>query len=47
MLTNSADTIERLARDIERQKILMQLSECKTLEDYEAFVDILKNQLEK
>ena len=47
MLTNSADTAERLARDLECHKILLQLSECKTLEKYKTFVDKLKNQIEK
>lgn len=47
MLTNSVDTTERLARDLERQKILLQLSKCKTLEEYETFVNNLKNQIEK
>lgn len=42
MMPNSAETIERLARELERQKILMDLLECKTLEDYEAVVNKLK-----
>lgn len=47
MIPNSAETIERLARELERQKILMELLECKTLEDYETFVNKLKAQMEK
>lgn len=46
-MLNSADTIERLARELERQIILMELLECKTLEDYEILVDKLKAQSEK
>ena len=46
MMPNSAETIERLARELERQKILMELLECKTLEDYEEIVKKLKAQNE-
>ena len=35
MLPNSAETIEKLARALEREKLLAKLNECKTLEDYE------------
>lgn len=47
MMPNSADTIESLARELERQKILMELLECKTFDDYETFVAKLKVQTEK
>ena len=47
MFTNSADTIERLARNLELQKILLQLLEYKTFEEYETFVDKLENQIKK
>lgn len=47
MMPNSADAIESLARELERQKILMELLECKTFDDYEAFVAKLKAQTEK
>lgn len=46
MMPNSAETIERLARELERQKILMELLECKTLDDYEKLVEKLKAQSE-
>lgn len=44
MMPNSAETIERLARELERQKILMELQECQTLEDYQELVKKLRAQ---
>lgn len=34
MMPNSAETIENLARALEREKLLSKLNECQTLEDY-------------
>ena len=34
-MPNSAETIESLARKLERARILNDLKECKTLEDYQ------------
>ena len=46
MMPNSAEVIEKLARELERQKILSELLECKSLEDYEAYVEKLKAKCE-
>jgi hypothetical protein len=46
MMTNNAETIERLARELERQKIIFELSECNSVEDYKEFVQKLKAQCE-
>lgn len=46
MMPNAAETIERLARELERQKILSELQECKTLVEYEAYVEKLKAKCE-
>lgn len=34
-MPNSAETIENLSRKLERARILHDLKECKTLEDYQ------------
>lgn len=34
-MPNSAETIENLARKLERARILNDLKECKTLEEYQ------------
>lgn len=34
MMPNAAETIEKLARALEREKLLSKLNECKTLEEY-------------
>lgn len=34
-MLNTAETIEKLARKLERQRILTDLKECKTLEDFQ------------
>lgn len=34
-LPNSAETIEKLARQLEQQKFLTELKECETLDDLE------------
>lgn len=46
MMQNAAETIEKLARELERQKILSELQDCKTLEEYEAYVEKLKAKCE-
>lgn len=35
-MPNSAETIENLARKLERVRILNDLKECRTLEEYQA-----------
>jgi len=47
MMPNAAETIEKLARELERQKLLSELQECNTLEDYQAYVEKLKAKCEK
>ena len=47
MLSNSAETIERLARELERQRLSAKLSECQTLEDFKKVAEELKAQCEK
>ena len=34
-MPNTAETIEKLARKLERQRVLTDLKECKTLEDFQ------------
>ena len=36
MMSNAAETIEKLAHVLERKYILSDLEKCKTLEDYKA-----------
>ncbi len=47
-MPNSAETIEKLARQLEQQKILNDLQDCETLEDFKKLVEkyeaICKNQ---
>mgnify|MGYP007110280145 CR=1 FL=1 len=38
-MLNSADTIENLSRKLERVRILNDLKECKTLEDYQELTE--------
>lgn len=47
MLPNSAETIEKLARALERERLLAKLNECQTLEDYERVKAELKAQCEQ
>lgn len=44
MMPNAAETIERLAKTCERQRIFSMLQECKTLEEYEKVKSELKAQ---
>ena len=46
MMPNAAETIEKLARELERQKILSELQECTTLEEFEEYVEKLKAKCE-
>ena len=41
-MPNSAETIEKLARQLEQQKILSDLMECRTLEDFQKLVEKYK-----
>ena len=34
-MPNTAETIEKLARQLERQRVLTDLQECKTLEEFQ------------
>ena len=47
-MPNSAETIEKLARQLEQQKFLAELKECETLEDLarlkEKYTTICENQ---
>ncbi len=47
-MLNSAETIEKLARQLEQQKFLADLKECETLEDLqkltEKYTAICENQ---
>lgn len=43
MFENAAETIEKLARDLERQKLLAELNECKTLQDFEKVREELRS----
>ena len=47
MIMYNTETIERLSRELERQQLLMNLNDCKTLEDFEKFRDELKERCEK
>lgn len=38
-MPNSAETIEKLARQLEQQKILSDLKECETIEDLKKLID--------
>lgn len=42
MVEDNAEIIEKLARELERQCLLMRLEECRTLEDFENAVAELK-----
>ena len=42
MLPNSAETIEKLARALEREKLLARLNECVSLEDFQKVREELK-----
>lgn len=46
MMPNAAETIEKLARALERERLLSKLSECVTLEDYERVKSELRAQCE-
>ncbi|MCM1578498.1 MAG: hypothetical protein NC078_06860 [Ruminococcus sp.] len=37
-MTNNAETIERLARDLERHKILDDLKSCKSMSDIQELI---------
>ena len=41
-MPNSAETIEKLARQLEQQKILSDLQDCHTLEDFQKLVEKYK-----
>ncbi len=47
-MPNNAETIERLARQLEQQKFLNELQSCTTLEDFkelvEKYAEICENQ---
>ncbi len=47
-MPNNAETIEKLAKQLEQQKILLELKSCKTLEDFqkltEKYESICENQ---
>lgn len=49
-MPNTAETIEKLARQLERQRVLTDLKECKTLEDFqkltEKYESLCKSDLE-
>lgn len=38
-MPNTAETIEKLARQLERQRLLTDLKECKTLEDFQKLTE--------
>lgn len=38
-MPNSAETIEKLARQLEQQKFLSDLKECETLEDFQKLIE--------
>lgn len=38
-MSNSAETIEKLTRQLEQQKFLADLKECETLEDFQKLVE--------
>ncbi|MCD7777267.1 MAG: hypothetical protein LUH47_02020 [Clostridiales bacterium] len=42
-MPNSAETIENLARKLERAKLLIELKDCKTLEDFQALQQKYEN----
>ena len=46
MMPNVAETIEKLARALERRCILSELEKCKTLEDYKAVTQKLLTEAE-
>ena len=37
-MPNNAETIEKLAKQLEQQKILADMKECKTLEDFQELI---------
>lgn len=41
-MPNSAETIERLTRELEQQKFYLELSNCKTMEDFQALTEKYK-----
>lgn len=41
-MPTSADTIEKLAKQLEQQKIYSDLKDCKTLEDFQKLVEKYK-----
>lgn len=41
-MPNSAETIERLTRELEQQKFYLELRECKTMEDFQALTEKYK-----
>lgn len=41
-LPNSAETIEKLAKQLEQQKFYSDLKECETLEDFQKLVEKYK-----
>ena len=42
-MPTSAETIERLTRELEQQKFYLELRECKTIEDFQALTEKYKN----
>lgn len=46
-MPNNAEVIEKLARQLEQQKILNDLLNCETLEDFKALTDKYKSICEE
>lgn len=46
MMPNGAETIEKLARELERQKLLVRFSECQTLDDFKKALEELRAKCE-
>ena len=47
IMPNNAETIEKLAKQLEQQKFLSDLQECHTLEDFQKLVEKYKAICEK
>ncbi|MCM1328177.1 MAG: protein phosphatase [Ruminococcus sp.] len=41
-MSNSAEIIERLTKELDQQKFYLELQECKTLEDFQALTEKYK-----
>lgn len=46
MMPNAAETIERLARSLERRRILAELEKCQTVEEYDSVREKLEAEAE-